>query len=347
MKIAFIMEDAQHGGVEVVTYRLIKALKRISTSIDISVFFLQKEGELLSAYESLCECQCHTSFIKMRDAINLERPDIAVFTKGGLSRFAFFLDARIKTMVVQHTPILLPGVSKVRNTVRLLMALVLYRSVDKVITVSDGILHDLQAKLKLPKGKLQRIYNPVLDKNIIAEANETIEEQDYFVCVGRLHFQKGYDYLLHALAIAKQSMPNLRAVFIGDGDLREELEQLAISLGVENNVVFKGYRANPYPYILNAKAFLLSSRWEGLPTVLVEAAFLGTPLIAFDCHFGPAELTQQGKFGSLIKVGDTRGLANAMLALEAGEKPPCPDVSAFEEDYSAKQYREVMASLCQ
>ena len=122
---------------------------------------------------------------------------------------------------------------------------------------------------------------------------------------------------------------------------------MAHQLRLGDNVQFKGYQANPYAYIAKAKALVMSSRWEGLPTVLVEAAYLNTPMIAFDCNYGPGELSQGGQFGKLLDQGDVQGLAEALLSVQRGEMLDVPNVNEFEEQYAAIQYWEAMQGVCQ
>ena len=115
-----------------------------------------------------------------------------------------------------------------------------------------------------------------------------------------------------------------RLIVLGQGPQLSVLLSQAEDLGVRQHVDFPGFVANPYPFMSSADLFVLSSRVEGLPTVLVEAMACGCPVVSTDCPFGPAEVLEGGRLGELVPVGDARALAGAMdLALN---KPPDRDL---------------------
>jgi glycosyltransferase involved in cell wall biosynthesis len=99
---------------------------------------------------------------------------------------------------------------------------------------------------------------------------------------------------------------------------------MAASLGIGHAVQFLGWLTNPYSHLAHSDLFVLSSRWEGLPTVLIEALACGCPIVAANCNFGPAEILEYGKYGILFKVGCAADLCEKiLLALE-----PCYDTEA-------------------
>jgi glycosyltransferase involved in cell wall biosynthesis len=118
---------------------------------------------------------------------------------------------------------------------------------------------------------------------------------------------EAYAALVHDHGIAESLL------VIGEGRHRAQLEQLAARLGVGDRVVFAGFNANPMPYVRAARLLVLSSKFEGLPTVLIEGLMLGQVLVATDCPTGPMEILDGGNAGLLVPVGDQAALANAML----------------------------------
>jgi glycosyltransferase involved in cell wall biosynthesis len=98
-------------------------------------------------------------------------------------------------------------------------------------------------------------------------------------------------------------------------------------LGLEADVAMPGFVENPYAYMSRAAAFVLSSLWEGLPTVLIEALFCGAPVIATDCPSGPREILRDGEYGELVPVGDAGALAAAIEKALAGRVDPPPTES--------------------
>jgi glycosyltransferase involved in cell wall biosynthesis len=102
-------------------------------------------------------------------------------------------------------------------------------------------------------------------------------------------------------------------MILGEGEERPKLEALVRELRLEEDVALPGFVDNPYKYMKRAAVFVLSSKWEGLPTVLIEALALGTQVIATNCPSGPEEVLEGGRWGRLVSVGDFAGLAQAIL----------------------------------
>ncbi|MCO6356679.1 glycosyltransferase [Pseudoalteromonas shioyasakiensis] len=349
MHIAFVLEDFSLGGVERVTEQLIIGLKQYH-DCSISIICLDTQGELYDRYQHLG--QIHQlagrfDFSGFRRCISQLSPDLIVFTKGGLSRFSFVAPRNIKTVAVQHVPINLPQEGKLKNVLRRLAATLLYRQVDKIVCVSEGIKENLTEFKVARKQDLIRIYNPVLDPSLINRAKKSVEYSDYYVCVGRLHFQKGYDFLVDIITDVKTRHENIKVVILGDGPDRDSLTTLITEKQLSNNIILHGATDNPYKYIQHAKAILLPSRWEGLPTVLVEAAFLQTPIIAFDCRYGPKELTANGKSGYLANFEDKDKFADYINAFEDDKPEPLasPDVSSFLLEAAADNYYTLFKSI--
>jgi glycosyltransferase involved in cell wall biosynthesis len=110
-------------------------------------------------------------------------------------------------------------------------------------------------------------------------------------------------------------------MILGEGVDRSMLEELVKKLGLEDDVALPGFVANPYAYMSRASLYVLSSRWEGLPTVLIEALYCGPPIVATDCPSGSKEILADGRHGSLVPVGDVAALAQAIEAGLAGKTP--------------------------
>jgi glycosyltransferase involved in cell wall biosynthesis len=159
--------------------------------------------------------------------------------------------------------------------------------------------------------------------------------------------QKDFPTLIHAFARVRESH-NARLLILGDGDERSTLETLVKHLGLEQDVSMPGFILNPYPFMVHAALFVLSSRWEGLPGVLIEALYCGVPVIATDCPSGPREILADGKYGRLVPVGDPLALSQAIEMTLAGDRidPPKESWLPYEtRDRSESIYRSSIREL--
>ena len=186
---------------------------------------------------------------------------------------------------------------------------------DKVIVISDEMKKEGIEMFPFLEKKLVRIYNSFNFDEIYKLANENIDkdlEGEYILAIGRLEeTQKDFTTLIKAYSkICDEVEENL--YIIGDGRHREQLESLTKDLKIENRVKFLGFRTNPYPYLKRANLFVHSSKFEGLPTVIIEAMILKKMIIATDCPTGPSELLNNGKNGILVEIGNIDEMADNM-----------------------------------
>ncbi|MEB3295659.1 MAG: glycosyltransferase [Synechococcales bacterium] len=195
----------------------------------------------------------------------------------------------------------------------------LYPQADAVVGVSEGVAQDLQTMLGLTDVKA--IYSPIVDFQSLQTASNPPDhpwfqpgQPPVFLAVGRLDPQKDFVTLIRAFAQVQAKIP-ARLMILGEGSERQSLETLIQSLGLTDAIALPGFASNPFAYMSHAAAFVLSSRWEGLPTVLVEALACGCPVISTDCPSGPEEILEQGRFGPLVPMGDVNALANAMVSV--------------------------------
>jgi glycosyltransferase involved in cell wall biosynthesis len=224
-----------------------------------------------------------------------------------------------------------------------------FPAADAFIAVSNGLKRQLERLPGLGNKPIRRIYNPIIHEDFEVEADTRPPlpaaigpGESYVLAVGRLHRQKGYEHLLRAFARVRVHPPS-HLVILGEGDEREELEALATSLGIAPRVHFLGYAANPLAYMRHAAIFVLSSLAEGFGNVLVEALACGTPVISTDCPHGPREILADGRFGTLVCVGDVDALAQAIVAGLKVPRQPMSDalrdhLQAFSIDTIGRHY---------
>jgi len=202
----------------------------------------------------------------------------------------------------------------------------LYPSAGHIICPSQGVKKDLQALIPEIK-KITVIHNPINYKLIVSAKNEplpdiTLKKEGYIVGVGRLVPHKRFDLLIQAWAPIYHEI-GLKLVLLGEGPHQDNLQQLARSLKVEKGLIFAGFDANPFKYMAKAKLFVLSSDYEGLPNVLIQAMVCGVPVISSNCPSGPSEILNNGEYGLLFPVGDLDALHQAIKKqLNAPLQPP-------------------------
>jgi glycosyltransferase involved in cell wall biosynthesis len=202
-----------------------------------------------------------------------------------------------------------------------------YPWADHIIGNSRGVADDLVQITGLPPNKIQIVYNPVvtseLAEKVKASSNHPWLENGQppmVLAVGRFTAQKDFPTLIRAFAQVRSSQP-VRLLILGEGPDRPSLEALIRELGVKEDVQLPGFVENPYAYMSRASLFVLSSRWEGLPTVLIEALYCGVPVISTDCPSGPREILVDGKYGALVPLRNPTALAEMIKLALAGHTP--------------------------
>jgi glycosyltransferase involved in cell wall biosynthesis len=201
----------------------------------------------------------------------------------------------------------------------------LYPRADYIVAVSNAVAQDSQDYFKLKK-PIKVIYNPVVTPALYnkssAEANHPFfkgKEAPVLLAIGRLSAQKDFTTLLKAFAEIRKTQ-KVKLLILGEGEERGSLESLAKELNLGDDLSVPGFVDNPYSYIKQADVLVSSSAWEGLPTVLIEALALGTPVVATDCPGGSSEILQGGLYGRLAPMQNPTALAKAIL--ETLASPP-------------------------
>jgi glycosyltransferase involved in cell wall biosynthesis len=229
-----------------------------------------------------------------------------------------------------------------------------YLAADAIVTASGGVANDLAAHAEIPRHRITTVYNPVVDADLPVNAREALDhpwfaagEPPVILAVGRLHPQKDFATLLRAFAALRSRRP-ARLVILGagtDSAYAAALRTLATELGLVDAVQLPGFAHNRLAFMSRAAVLVLSSRYEGLGNVLIEAMACGTPVVSTDCPSGPREILDGGRFGPLVAVGDVAALARAIE--QVLDDPPAAEslrlrARLFSVERSADAYLELL-----
>jgi glycosyltransferase involved in cell wall biosynthesis len=347
-KIAFFYDRLVAGGIEANLCRLTQWIAEKRPDWEIDLVLARAEGELLSqvspkvrivdlkAKPILLTKRLRLGYMlpatpKLVRYLKAEHPDalFAFYIANFPALWGRWLSGVSLPVIISERvhPTLSAQISA--NLLDRLMPLLkrlFYPHADVIIAVSHGVADDLSKVTRIPRERIRVIYNPVVTPDILRKAEETVEHpwfsdssHQVILGVGRLCIEKDFPTLIKAFALIRQKRP-AKLVILGEGEERPRLEALVKELGIENDVWMPGFVDNPFKFMAKASVFVLSSAWEALPTVLIEALACGCPVVSTDCPSGPAEILEGGKWGKLVPVGDYEKLAEAIL--ETIENPP-------------------------
>lgn len=326
-RIALFLHALHGGGAERVAVNLLKGM--IDKGIPLDLVLATAEGPYLDRVPKqvrvidLAAGRVIKAILPLSNYLQQEKPVALLSHMNHVNVAAVaaweLAGKQTRLVVVEHDTL---SVTKARLLrARLVPPLIklLYPRANAIVAVSEGAARDLETQLAMAEGKVKVIYNPVVDDELLARAKAPLDHPWFqensppvFLAVGRLTEQKDFLTLIKAFEILRRERL-ARLLILGEGESRGELETAIAKLGISNDVSMPGFVDNPYAYMSRARAFVLSSRWEALPTVLIEAMACGCPAIATNCPSGPTEILAAGKYGSLVPVGDVKSLCAAML----------------------------------
>jgi len=337
-KIAIFLPSLRGGGVERAMLTLAKGLAERGLNIDLVL--AQAEGPYLAQVPpelnivNLQAPRVLSSLPNLIHYLRQERPTAllsAMDHANIVALWARYLSGVSKRLVVTTHNTLSLSIKNSSNRTSQLMPFLIrhfYPWADEIVAVSKGVADDLTLTTGLPREKIQVIYNPVVTPGMLKEAQTPLDhpwfasgEPPVILAVGRLTKQKDFPTLIRAFSLVQQQY-RARLMILGEGEERPLLNRLIQELGLENGVTMPGFVSNPYAYMSRAAVFVLSSAWEGLGIVLIEALAVGTPVVSTNCQSGPSEILDNGKYGRLIPVGDIQAMAKAIL--NTLQNPPVP-----------------------
>lgn len=201
-----------------------------------------------------------------------------------------------------------------------LMISVFYGKSDFVINQCNKMQEQFEIKFPELIKRNAVIYNSInrkfdFDYTFIKSLSDNNDTTPYFLCVGRFGYQKNFHHALESFALFLKECPLYKLIFIGEGELKDNLIEYANFLNISDSVEFKGFTRDLSGLYVNASATLLTSHFEGFPNVLVESIAHGTPVISVDCESGPSEIIEDGVNGYLVKSLSAVDFSKKMVEL--------------------------------
>lgn len=294
-------------------FKLDESIKRY----DLELFYNQdsKGNIFFNFLKRRRKLKKHKKFLEK--IINTEQPDIVISTFGREEKFLYKIKSPCKKVVEIHF---------CKNRRNLFQVNFIKKLYYKYVTVLDNFLVKKYDKFicltNEDKKYWKKVKNITVIPNFINKENNDISKLDKknIIAVGRLEYQKGYDRMIKAWEIVNTKHPDWKLNIYGDGPLKSQLSNLICEKKLEGKVILNEPKKNIYDEFLNHSALILTSHFEGLPLVLIEAMSYGLPIISFDCQCGPKDIIEQGKNGYLVENGNIELFAQAIIKIIEDKK---------------------------
>ena len=340
MKILVLHGHLSMGGEERVLLNVLRNLVELNYDVDLLITWNHKENNLFESeipkkvnYEFLFDSyngknklikeiyriKAKTTYLKkIEKKIKNEKYDIVIDYSSNLLKYDNF-DIKIPVFAWIHfsltfgEKLTLEKIKKYKKQ---------YKKYSKIFAITRVMKEEFINKVEIDEKKVELVYNPI-DLKLIEKKAENVEKkyenylkQDYFLQVSRLTQQKQPEHLVDIYYKLKQAGIKEKLYFIGDGEKKEIIKQKIKEYNLENDIILLGQIENPYPFFKNAKLFVHTAKYEGLPTVLLESLALGTPVVSYDCPTGPRDiLGKNSEYGELISLNDKDMFVEKVLEL--------------------------------
>lgn len=336
-KIMFFLPSLGGGGAERTVIQLANNLVQQGRKVDVVVCDISGvKGKLLPEVDpqiQLIDLNCGrvaNAIFPLKKLLQAVDYDVLVATQTHSNIIA----ALARRLAKNQVRLILREVStpsknlKLQGMAKLLLKTLVkmtYPAASQVVCVSNGVLDDFREYYAYSKNNLVTIYNPVIDETYAEKLQVAVEHRFFqpahkvILAVGRLTEAKNFGFLIRSFHALYQQHPETRLIILGEGELRAEFESLILELGLAEVVDLPGFDPNPYAYFKYAELFVLSSNWEGLPGVLIQALASKIKVVSTNCPSGPKEILADAKFGLLVECNDQAGMTVAMQQAIFGE----------------------------
>jgi len=359
LRIAILAPFKTWGGIEGKILTLCRAFLKSDISVEL---LLAREGQTpypnrmpdeVEIIDLASRGKLDTA-LKLAQRLKHHPPDVLLTAKDHAAKAAIIARALTRVSIPIYIKITNTPSEILRRPGKRMMAKWIYPWATGAIAISEGVRQDFLAHFKMAPELVTTIYNPAITPDFPERAARAIDHSwlnkkgpPVIMGMGRLTPQKDFPTLLKAFARLRKRL-NARLIILGEGPARLELEALTDELSISADVDLPGFVSDPLPWLARANLFALSSRYEGLGNVLIEAMAVGLPVVSTDCPSGPREILENGRLGHLVHVGDVEALAEAMER-SLNDSPPFEETAKslqrFQSGPVAQQYLEFMGLL--
>ncbi|MES9993426.1 MAG: glycosyltransferase [Candidatus Thiodiazotropha sp.] len=328
-RIACFLATSGHSGVDRLAQNLLPAMAQAGYAVDLlkignhGPHLDPQRADNLRVVEFSAR-HVYTALPELLKYLKSARPDVLLTDKDRVNRTAILAHAlsgsSARLIVRSGTTVSANLASRdrldrfiQRNSMRYL-----YRRADAILTPSRGAADDFAETIGTPRERITAVPSPIITPGFLQQLEQPLDhpwfqpgQPPVILGAGELCRRKDFTTLIRAFALLADNY-DCRLMILGKGRARERLEQEINRLGIEGRVSLPGFVATPYPYMKRASLFVLSSLWEGMGNVLVEAMAAKTPVVSTNCPNGPAELLSGLSANVLVKPGDPAAMAEAM-----------------------------------
>lgn len=323
--IAIILPDLRFGGAEKVYLNLSNSWS--NHNIDVTFILLNSKGEFKQKLHKSIKI-IDLKVTKLRKVIiplykiikqnNFSIILTAMWPLTSLSIISWLLAGKKnKLFVSDHVNLPMSCKYEIKFPVLIFKVIINFTYVfaSGIISVSEGIKKDLLSHFFFKKPKIKTIYNPIYDSKYKYTSGNYLDwknDYDYKILnIANLKIQKDHKTLIEAFYLLQKDI-SCELVIIGEGLLKKQINEIINKYSLNNKIKIIDNQLDINAWYESADLFILSSRWEGLGNVLIEALQFGLKIVSTDCKYGPSEILNKGEFGLLTKVGDSKELYQSM-----------------------------------
>lgn len=354
--IIFVLPSLRGGGAERVFVQL--ANKFANNDFEVSLILLEETGPLAEildnkvSVKSINVSKARYAYWKLLEILKSLQPDVIYTTHDRVNILVAlmkpFLPNKTKLFIRQTNvlSVYLEQHSFMKRLIKKVVYGLTYNLANGIITQCGEMKEDLTAVLHRLKRPIYYIYNPLNIEYIKCQMTKfnpyENKDQKVVVSAGRLVEQKDFKTLILAFSEVVKVYHNTILYILGDGSLKGDLEKLINSLNLKNSIILTGYVQNPYPYYHYAKLFVLSSKYEGFPNVLLEALATGVNIISTGCRTGVKEIMDNaGLIDNTVAVGDVIALKDKILEKLVNEETAITNTEIYDINNVFEKYVDI------